>query len=196
MTGSTGRFVRFVFVFVLAGCASRGSTVPSAEPAPGAPTSPREGAAAPLPAIPLVRGPLAIRVQYPPAGALVQARDSTFVLGTVGHGEATFTIDGAPVRVQPNGAFIAWVPVPRGTPARWSLVASVGADTARATLQVRLPAPRRALPLDGPLLVDTSSVAPSGQRTLRGEEPVRVSVRAPGNASAVVRLAEPAIRAL
>jgi hypothetical protein len=39
-----------------------------------------------LPAIAPVEGPLAITVVYPPAGALVGARDSSFLFGATGSG--------------------------------------------------------------------------------------------------------------
>jgi N-acetylmuramoyl-L-alanine amidase len=65
-----------------------------------------------LPAVPPVKGPLAIRVVYPPPDAVVRARDSSFLLGSVGTGEAKLTINGHPVRVWPNGAWLAWIPLP------------------------------------------------------------------------------------
>src|SRR5215207_407960 len=58
-----------------------------------------------------------------------------------------------------------------------------GADTVRRTVSVRVPA-RRALPADGPLVVDSATALPGGRQLLRGDEPVRVSVRAPRNARA------------
>ncbi|HTG51075.1 MAG TPA: hypothetical protein VL915_11330, partial [Gemmatimonadales bacterium] len=56
-----------------------------------------------LPAVPRVRGPLSIRVVYPPPDALVSAKDSSFLLGSVGTGDATLTINSYPVKVWPNG---------------------------------------------------------------------------------------------
>src|SRR5512133_2468227 len=75
-------------------------------------TAPAASVAPALPPVPLVDGPLAIRVVYPPAGATVQARDSNFIFGTVGSGKATLTINGTPVPVVPNGSFIAFLPLP------------------------------------------------------------------------------------
>src|SRR5262245_39237605 len=90
-----------------------------------------------LPAVPEVRGPLAIRVVYPTATDRVDARDSSFLLGSVGDGGATLTVNGAPVPVAPNGAFLAWVRWPDESPARFTLVARRGGDTASTTVLFR-----------------------------------------------------------
>jgi N-acetylmuramoyl-L-alanine amidase len=65
-----------------------------------------------LPPIQPVSGPLSVRVQYPGRGQRIAAVDSNFVFGSVGTGDATLIVNGAPVPVEPNGAFIAWLPVP------------------------------------------------------------------------------------
>ena len=75
--------------------------------APHRPAAPAPAPASPLPPVPHVSGPLALRVVYPVAGSLVQARDSNFIFGSVGNGDATLTINGASVPVAPNGAFLA-----------------------------------------------------------------------------------------
>ena len=64
------------------------------------------------PPVPEVAGSLAIDVVYPRAGSLITARDSNFIFGSVGNGNALLTINGRDVPVQPNGAFIAWLAVP------------------------------------------------------------------------------------
>jgi N-acetylmuramoyl-L-alanine amidase len=156
-------------------------------PAPAATPAPEPAPA--LPPIPLVTGPIALRVQYPSANALVNARDSTFLFGTVGTGEATLTVNGDAVRVLPNGAWLGWLPVPREP--RYELVAVRGADTVRRTHPVRLVAPRLVLADSGPLVVDSASLAPSRTyRALPPGERLRVSVRAPANASAWVQLSD------
>src|SRR5687767_10218009 len=93
------RVAAVTILLAIAGCVPGGSgtATPAATPE----------VAAPLPPIPSVTGPVALRVQYPSANAVVGARDSTFIFGTLGTGEATLTIDGAPVEVKPNGAFLA-----------------------------------------------------------------------------------------
>ena len=131
-----------------------------------------------------------MRVVYPPAGALIQARDSNFIFGTVGTGRATLTINGTPVRVVPNGSFIAYLPLPPSSAPQYAIVAARGADTARATHPIRLPPPRPVLGDTGRLVVDSSSVSPRGIRLARSDERVRVSVRAPRNATIAVRFAD------
>ncbi len=143
-----------------------------------------------LPPVPLVDGPLAIRVVYPPAGAAIQARDSNFIFGTVGSGKAALTINGTSVPVLPNGSFIAFLPLPPASAPQYAIVAARGADTVRAVHTVKLPPPRPVLADTGRLVVDSVSVAPRGTRVARADERIRVSVRAPRNASVGVRLAD------
>ncbi len=137
----------------------------------------------PLPPVPAVSGPLQIRVVYPPPNHLIESRDSNYVFGSVGNGQATLTVNGAPARVYPNGAFMVWLANPPAASARYDLVAVIGTDTARATLPVRVAAPRPVLAAAGPLVVDSGSITPRGIFWLRDSETVRVSVRAPANAS-------------
>src|SRR5512133_1868820 len=101
------RGTTFVFGVVIAAVASSACGRP---PKPA--TAPAASATPALPPVPLVDGPLAIRVVYPPAGATIQVRDSNFIFGTVGSGKATLTINGTPVPVVPNGSFIAFLPLP------------------------------------------------------------------------------------
>src|SRR4051812_21395179 len=79
---------------------------PSTAPIPS-PTQPARTRAA-LPPIPLVQGALSPRLVYPQANQLIQSSDSTFILGSVGNGRATLTINGLPVKVEPNGAFLGY----------------------------------------------------------------------------------------
>src|SRR6476661_708251 len=103
----------------------------SAPPTPealaaGAPSSPA------LPPVPRVTGPLAPRVVYPSSNALIQSRDSNFIFGSIGNGNAALTINGTPVHVWPNGAYLAWLPVPTADAPRYDLVATLGPDTTAA----------------------------------------------------------------
>ena len=93
----------------------------------------------PLPPVPEVDGPLVIRVQYPRADAVVTSRDSNFIFGSIGSGRASLTVNGAPARVYANGAYMAFVANPPADAPRYELVASRGADTARATHTIRYP---------------------------------------------------------
>jgi N-acetylmuramoyl-L-alanine amidase len=95
----------------------------------------------PLPPVAPATGPLKISVVYPREGQLLTARDSNFIFGSVGKAGATLTVNGVPVPTLPNGAFLAFLPVPAGLAPRYELFARAGADTARAAVTVRLPAP-------------------------------------------------------
>lgn len=135
----------------------------------------------------MVDGPLAPRVVYPSVNQTIGVRDSNFIFGSIGSGRATLTINDAPVPVAPNGTFLAYLPVPPASAPRYQLIARNGADSASLVVPVRVPPPRPDLSLSGRLVVDSSSVAPRGtSMVLRDDEPVRVSVRAPTNASAWV----------
>ena len=141
--------------------------------------SPSQLEAPALPPIPLVEDSLRIRVIYPRADALIQSRDSNFIFGSIGNGKATLTINGTSVKVHPNGAFLAFLPVPSADAPRYEILALLGSDTVRATHPVRVLPPRLALSAEGPLVVDTSSITPRGSLGARDDDPVRVSVRAP-----------------
>ncbi|MEX2180021.1 MAG: N-acetylmuramoyl-L-alanine amidase [Gemmatimonadaceae bacterium] len=120
---------------VVAGC--RPATAPRPEP-----VTPPEAIArgrGTLPPVPFAEGPLAPRVEYPRPEQMIQSRDSNFILGSVGNGRASLTINGQPVPVWPNGAFLAWVanPAPTARPA-YELAATLGEETAWLTLPVRV----------------------------------------------------------
>src|SRR5579862_3180889 len=133
----------------LAACG--GTPPPSTAPSPVQPkAAPPSAAGNPvsshtLPPIPHVTGPLALSVVYPHPGAVIETRDSNFVLGSVGTGDATLTINGYSVAVRPNGAFLGWLPVPDSTTSRYDLVAIAGKDTARLSYPIRLLPSRRAI---------------------------------------------------
>ena len=119
-----------------------------------------EAAAGDLPEVDSLLGPLRLRVQYPAPDAVVEVGDSTFVFGTTGTGDATLTIDGAPVRVAPNGAWLAWVGLPRDSVMRLELRARTVAETQQLTLTLRRPA--RFLPPSERTWIDTTSLSPLG----------------------------------
>ena len=164
---------------LLSGCAGRTASGPVPSAAIGTPT---------WPAIPRADGPMAIRVQYPSPNALIAVRDSTFLLGTVNHGGASLTINGASVVVRPNGAFLAWVAMPPRGRAQFELVATAPSGESKTlTLPIRLPGER--VPVDGsrPPYFDTTSVAPRAGLALRDDEPVRVAVRLAADARSELR---------
>ncbi len=77
----------------------------------------------------------------------IQAHDSSFLFGSVGRGrgDAALSVDGQPVPVLPNGAWLAWVPLPDDSIALFLLVVGTPADsqvalfTARIASQCRRP---------------------------------------------------------
>lgn len=148
--------------------------------------TPAPDAAAPLPPIPRATGPLALQVRWPLPNALVAARDSTFVFGATGHGDAAVTVNGAPVAVRPNGAWLAWVAMPpRGAP-RFEVVATLpGGASQRVAVPIRLPAARAPIPAGA--IADSASLQPRPGLALRDDEPVRVALRvAPGARAALL----------
>lgn len=170
------------------------TTAPTPIPAPAPVTVTKAPLPTPnpkLPVIPEVRGPLNIKVQYPGAGDLVNSRDSNFIHGQVGNGDAGLSINGVPSPVWPNGAFIGWLPVPRavastdslGRPIMlgvYELVAVVGSDTARLNHTVRLP-----LPVVTPAaVVPPATVVPVSQPTFATLGPTRTPNPLKGTQSA------------
>ncbi|MDQ6717911.1 MAG: N-acetylmuramoyl-L-alanine amidase [Gemmatimonadota bacterium] len=108
-----------------------------------------------LPPVPDIRGPVRIKVVYPDSGQLIQSRDSNFIFGSVGSGDAGLKINGMLVPVWPNGAFMGWIPVPSQQAPFYELVATNGLDTARLSLPVKLLPPKVLIPRDT-LPVDTT----------------------------------------
>ncbi|HEX6065494.1 MAG TPA: hypothetical protein VFZ04_14785, partial [Longimicrobiales bacterium] len=145
----------------MAGCASGGARETTT---PGAPAAP-----APIPPIPAVDGPLAITVMYPPENGQLAVRDSTFTFGATGSGRATLTINGAPVPVAPNGAWLAFLPVPPD--GAYRLQATKDGQT--ATLERRVRVPAAPAPASGARI---TSVSPGGAWAVWEGENVTVSV--------------------
>ena len=104
---------------------------PGTTPAPTPAT-----AASHLPPVPVASGPLALTVIYPGPDAVVDARDSSFLFGSTGTGQAQLTINGQPVRVWPNGAWLAWVALPPDSVMNFDLVARTATDSATLTLSL------------------------------------------------------------
>ena len=169
------RFLTSAFL-LLAGTpvVSHAQLVPSAQP---------QG----LPPIPAVDGPLALTVVYPPAdGPRLGARDSTFIFGSTGSGRATLTVDGTRILVAPDGAFLAWLPLPDDSVATFHLEARKDGEVAASDLRVRLPP--RFSPPPQTLWLDAPSLEPRGAVWAQSGEPIRVSARAASGAAAEVVL--------
>jgi N-acetylmuramoyl-L-alanine amidase len=105
----------------------------------------------------------------------------------VSRADAVLVVNGVPVPVYRTGGWIAWLPLPPDTLARFDLVAVAGGDTSRATLLARVR--RRFEPPPAPAWIDTTSFAPVGGLWVRPDEPVRLEVRATPDAR--VRLVFP-----
>ncbi|MCC6774968.1 MAG: hypothetical protein IT360_27625, partial [Gemmatimonadaceae bacterium] len=193
MRSLPARLVRAFVALVLTGCVA---SAPHSAPAVPPTTEDSVVVTPRFPPVAPVRGPLSLRVVYPPDGATIVARDSTFIFGSVGTGDARLAINGVDVPVLPNGAWLGWLPLPPRDRPTWSLVATRGADTARLVRRVVLPAARPPLADDGPLRVDTASLQPGTREARLAGDRVRVSIRAPRNASVEWIAADGSRRAL
>lgn len=140
-----------------------------------------------LPDIDSVTGPLDLTVVYPAEGAVIQASDSTFMFGSTGSGDAGLTINGAPVDVEPNGAWLAWVALPPDSIMRFELRATTPRGSREAVLTARRP--RRFHPPAAGPWIDTTSLAPSVPVVMPEHEPVELRVRASPGATVALVLA-------
>ncbi len=84
-----------------------------------------------LPAIPLVEGEPQLRVIYPESAMTRPNVKRNFIFGSTGNGRMTLTINGTSVRVAPNGAYLAFLRVPRDR--EYDLVGVLDGDTSRMT---------------------------------------------------------------
>ena len=130
-------------VVVLGASCTRAPAPPVTGPIP-VPSPPIPAAAVPaanpkLPPVPDVRGPLQINVVYPKADQMLTVRDSNFIFGSVGSGDAALSINGVSVPVWPNGAFMGWLAVPPDSAQRYVLTAANKSQATRLVLPIRLP---------------------------------------------------------
>jgi N-acetylmuramoyl-L-alanine amidase len=70
---------------------------------------------------------------------MLTVRDSNFIFGSVGSGDAALSINGVAVPVWPNGAFMGWLAVPRDSSPRYELIATNPTGSARIVLPIRVP---------------------------------------------------------
>jgi N-acetylmuramoyl-L-alanine amidase len=162
---------RLLLALPLAAVVACAGSTPPPETAPVAGVVVAARRASPLPPVPEVDGPLAIRVVYPQPNQVVTSRDSNFIFGSVGSGRAMLTVDGVPARVSANGAWIAWLHNPPATgaardSASYALVAIRGADTVRAVHPVRY---RPNLPASAPASVAPRAAKAEGLATSRAD---------------------------
>ena len=200
---------------ILVSCSSRGAAEPGGPPAkegPGRPAEESRGAPAVagrevseprpssrplpepvrLPPVPRVTGAPALRVQYPRRLGRIAVRDSNFIFGTVGMGDAELRINGVRVPVEANGAFLAWLAVPTPSPdgtAEYLLVASGPGGTESIRHRVRLPPE----PFEGPpgtVWIDPASLPAEIERWLTPTDRLEFSVRATPGISVSVALGD------
>ncbi len=160
-------------------------SLPAPTPVPVPDTESGGASGTRLPPVTPRSGPPAIRVVYPPEGSVV-AVDSSFIFGSVGTGDATLAINGRPVHVWPNGAWLAWVAFPAESLMRLQLVARTATETVIDTLELRRPVTSRARDA---LWIDAASATPSGRVWWPAGEYLPLAVRA--TAGAEVRLVLP-----
>jgi N-acetylmuramoyl-L-alanine amidase len=128
---------------------------------------PWEPRAAALPPVPFRDGPLALTLAYPPEGGEVTVRDRTFVFGATGTGHARVAINGVPVDVAPNGAFLAFLPVPADGVYRAE--ARVREERAEVIRRVRVPEAPTAPAGDEAVIAEKSVFPRGGWAALPGE---------------------------
>jgi N-acetylmuramoyl-L-alanine amidase len=119
----------------------------------------------------------------------VRVQDSSFLFGSVASGDTKLTINGSPVRVWPNGAWLAWLPFPSDTLMQFRIVARTAADTFVLIYPVRRD--RSSLPQEvrvGRAWVDSVSLAPQGQVWLPRGEYLTLSTRAAEGSDVRLRL--------
>jgi N-acetylmuramoyl-L-alanine amidase len=181
MKASVMRVFACCLVMVAASCATAPAR-PAIPPLPAPPLvpAPLPTANAKLPPVPAVRGPVQINVVYPKPEQLLTARDSNFIFGSVGTGDAALRINGVPVPVWPNGAFMGWLPVPPDNVQRYELIAGNSAGTARLVLPIKVP-PAPDTTGRNNLVGDTLKpvVSPDSLAPIRGN--IYVALGAPGS---------------
>ena len=136
-----------------------------------------------LPPVPFHDGPLALTLVYPSEGSEVTVRDRTFVFGATGTGRARVAINGVPVDVAPNGAFLAFLPVPADGVYRAE--ARAGEERAQVIRRVRVPETPTA-PTHGEAFIAEKSVFPRGGWVAMPGEPIEVGFRGTADGEAAL----------
>ena len=137
--------------------------------------------------------PLRISIVYPDTAEPIQAQDSSFLFGSVGQGrgDVALSINGIPVRVFETGSWLAWVPLPAESLARFHIVARAGtrggAEQRETTFVARIAQPFRP-PAGAVAWIDTTSFAPIDSLTFPAGEGIRLSVRATPGARVRLRM--------
>jgi len=138
--------------------------------------------------------PLHITIVYPDTAEPIQAQDSSFMFGSVGQGrgDVTLAINGFPVRVSATGTWLAWLPLPSDSVARFQIVARSGrgggdAEQRETTFVARIAQPYRPPP-GVAAWIDTTSFTPTDSLAFPSGEGIRLSVRATPGARVRLRM--------
>jgi N-acetylmuramoyl-L-alanine amidase len=159
-----------------AACAPAGPRAPTPAPPAAAPAR--------LPPVPERTGPLYLDVVYPPNGATLGARDSTFIFGSTGTGRASVLVNGDSVAVAANGAFLGFLPIPRD--GVYHVVALAGAQTQRTDVRVKLPE-QPGPPPAGQATIADGSIYPTGAWAVPAGTAVEVGFQGtPGGEAALL----------
>jgi N-acetylmuramoyl-L-alanine amidase len=110
------------------------------------------------------------------SGYQISGRDSTFVFGGAGRGDARVTVNGVEIPVYPTGGWLAWLPLPDDTVAGFEILAVAGSDTAALVLTAPVHNPFQAPPAG--TWIDTTSLNPRGNLWLGSGEGLTLSLRA------------------
>src|SRR5467141_4910081 len=143
------------------------------------------------PSVSVPREPLHITIVYPDTAEPIQAQDSSFLFGSVGqgHGDVALSVNGFPVHVSPSGTWLAWIPLPSDSLARFQIVARAGAGSEqRETTFVARIAQRFQPPAGAASWIDTTSFTPTDSLTFPAGEGIRLSVRATPGARVRLRM--------
>ena len=135
--------------------------------------------------------PLHITVVYPDTAEPIRARDSSFLFGSVGRGrgDVALSINGFPVRVLSNGSWLAWIPLPTDSLARFQIAAraGVGSEQQETTFVARIAQPYRPPP-EATVWIDTTSFTPGDTVVFPAGEGVRLALRATPGARVRLRM--------
>ena len=168
------------------------------------PAARRESVPAPISPSATASEPLHITIVYPDTAEPIQAQDSSFLFGSVGRGrgDVALSINGFPVHVAPNGSWLAWIPLPHDSLARFQIVARAGrangagaggggggrgAEQRETTFVARIAQPYRPPPA-AVVWIDSTSFTPTDSLAFPAGEGIRLSVRATPGARVRLRM--------
>ncbi len=132
---------------------------------------------------------------YPTPDALIQLRDSSFLFGSAGTGDAEVTVNGYPAQVSPNGAWIAWIPFPPDSLMQFTIEGRTATEHAQLLLAVRRAGSARDRWGDA-LWLDSLSLSPRGRVWWPKGEYLTLSARASPGADVRLKLPDGTVVAL